>query len=167
MEIKNIGISPPWMTYYEKVKAMLGQDSEITIGDINSIERGYKFSVFVQNTVKAEAIKLLLIPQIVFGNVSLQLTVIGPDGNEISPADPNIDTVELLHHAFDNNPLFVNAIDRQLGPSKFVYCIFAKKIIQFFNDDLSDYKGNCSILPSDIAKQIFKNSVAHFCISAK
>ena len=47
------------------------------------------------------------------------------------------------------------------------YCIFKKEVIQFWNDNLSDYRGNYNGLASDIAKEILKANIVQFCISAE
>lgn len=34
------------------------------------------------------------------------------------------------------------------------YCVFKKEVIQFWNDDISDYLGNYTTLAKDIAREI-------------
>lgn len=40
---------------------------------------------------------------------------------------------------------------------------FQPEVIQFFQNDISDYNGNWSGLAQDIAKEVFVNQNVHFC----
>lgn len=51
------------------------------------------------------------------------------------------------------------------------YCVFKKEIIQFWNDDLSDINGVCSMITSELAREILVLDSAllekiSFCIEA-
>lgn len=46
--------------------------------------------------------------------------------------------------------------------------MFKNKVVQYFNDDLSDANGVCSTLYQEIAKRIFgENPMIYFCTSIK
>lgn len=153
--IHNVKLSSPWAQYYEKVKAMFGDDPEIKIV---FDEENYILKLFVDNTDKADAIQFLLPPQVVFGNVVLEVQVIPP-----KKEDMNI--LDIFDVAFKGNPAldFTNRATTS-GGGQFNYVVFKKEVVQFFNDSLADISGRDSTLFQDIAADIFKPlENVHYC----
>jgi len=159
-------LSPPWYTYHRKVQAMFGRDPEVYVKDLAEVENDkYSYMILVSDKKKAEAIKAILPQNIQMGNVGIDLAILGPDENDIDPLEES-DT-EIYTAAFSGNPVFVETAVKSFGPITASYCIFKKEVIQFQNDDLSDYCGNYSGLASDIARELFNPSEIQYCISAE
>lgn len=159
-------LSPPWYVYHRKVQAMFGKDPEVHIKDMSDIGNGnYSYMILVSNKEKAKAIKTILPQNFKIGNVTITVTILGPDENDIESS--NKSDVEIYETAFSGNPIFEKTIVRTIGSFEMCYCIFKKEVIQFWNDDLSDYYGNYNGLASEIAKEIFNQSDIQYCISAE
>ena len=150
-DAKKVGLASPWQTYFNKLKALFGQDPEVHLSfDDRSEEK--IIAIRVDNLKKHDAIKKLLPEVRGFGNVIVRINVIPP--NEIRV----IDRAELLDRAFEGNPVYDKLIIVEggipiLGDTKYV--MFKKKVAQFFNDNLADPNGNSSYLYADLAEEIF------------
>ena len=153
-----INLSSPWVTFYREIDAMFKGDKEITtVYD----EENRHISLYVANANKADALTQLLPPEVTFGNVTLKISVI-PSNSETSLAT-------LFQRAFEKNPAFVGVKTlKDVFSNDITYVIFGNKVVQFFNDDLSDINGNCSTLYQEIAKEIFQREDGVFyCTDTK
>ncbi len=143
--MENVKISSPWITYYHKIKAMFIDDPNI---DIVFDEDQNLIKMYVKGHEKAEALTLLLPPEKDFGGVKVKLSVI--------PANVHTDKADLLMIALDSNPNFAYLQRVDVGSAnKYNYAVFAKKVCQYWNDNLGDPHGNVSCLYEDLAKDIF------------
>lgn len=149
-------LSPPWVNYYNELKALFEQDPEITI---KFDEEAPKISLYVENGRKADALTQLLPVEKDFGNVKLEI--------EVVPANNAATTLSLIEDAFYGNPAlsYVYSADTPMGEINYV--VFEGKIIQYFNDDLSDINGNKTTLYQEIAKDVFGEETGlYFCTEA-
>lgn len=149
-----IKMASPWVIYYQKIKALFGEDPEINIiydNDAPSIK------MYVDNQKKADALTQLLPTEMVFGNVTLKIAII--------PANKlGADKIALFQDAFEGNPVlaFMASVDTLGLPIK--YIVFKNKVVQYRTDDLSDVYGNCSTLYQEIAKEVFGDQGSiYFC----
>ena len=148
-------LSPPWANFYNEIKALFEQDLEIKI---TYDEETPEVKLYVDNGRKADALTQLLPAEKDFGNVKLKITVI--------PADSTTSKIGLLQDAFYGNPAlaYVWSADTPLG--QFNYAVFEGKVIQYFNDDISDINGNRTTLYQDIARDVFGDIGVNFCTEA-
>lgn len=144
-EEKKVGLSSPWVAYYREIVALFGDDPDIKIEyyeDENTIK------MKVQGQEKADAITELLPPERKFGNIVLKIEVI--PANSLSA-----NRVETFQKAFEGNPAFSFVASVPVDGGEFSYVVFKNKVVQFYNDNLSDYYGNRSALYQDIARDVF------------
>ena len=150
-------ISPPWDEYYRKVNAMFSQDPEV---HVLYDEEDYILKLFVDTDDKAAALKTLLPSTVNFGNINLTVEIIPANGfGRVTGVR------DAIKAAFAGNPV-VNDIITTSGVGSFnaTYVIFAKKVVQYFNDDLTDVHGFRSTLYEDIAREIFEQeSGVYYC----
>lgn len=142
-----LGIVSPWVNYYRELETLFGGDPEIRI-EFDQTENEVR--LYVENPGKASALTKLLPPVRQYGNVILKVTVIPANGIAEDPAD-------LFQTAFMGNPAFsyARASGGSLGVPDFNYIVFANRVVQYFNDDLSDANGVRSTLYQDIARDVF------------
>lgn len=166
-------LSPPWVTYVNKLIALFGQDPEITIKVIGS-----HVKICVDNEEKALLLTKWLPYGKNFGNYSLVITVYPSNEQESSsklklagemedlPLDRQFDLV------FAKNPVYSFSYRvESLFSNDITYVVFKNEVVQFFNDNLNDIYGNVSTLYENIAREIFEdvsdNQVAFFCTDIK
>lgn len=143
----SVKISPPWVSYYHKLKALFGEDPDIRI-EYSDADK-YEIKLFVKGQDKADALTKLLPPVKNFGGVSVTTTVI--------PANEESDRISLFQAAFEGNPVFKNTIVVcSDGVTPVGYIVFAKKVLQYWDDNLGDPYGNISTLAQEIAKDVFE-----------
>lgn len=159
MENNKMKLSPPWITYYHKVQALFEKDDSVMV-DFD--EDKCCLNIIVEKDIeKGEAIQKLLPSEKVFGNNIMKINV-------VTIQEPKqIPTAQIFANAFKGNPIvedIINASD--IFRDDQTYIMFQNKVVQFFNDNISDYNGVCSTLYQDIAKDVFKDFVdAHYCTS--
>lgn len=144
---EKLKLSSPWVNYFHEIAALFGEDPDI---NIVYDEETPEINLYVQNADKADALTKLLPAEKVFGRVVLKLTVI--PANEVNSSDSS-----LFQKAFEGNPVFsyIKNIEGDFFKFPASYVVFKNKVVQYFNDDLSDVNGFRSTLYQDIAKDVF------------
>lgn len=162
--MRKLTISAPWYEFQKKVKALFERDPQIIVGDIYEPEGGevnYAFDIEVRNHEKFIALDRVIPGIKEFGNVTLGIVLY--DEENVTAGNAGVDLYKTI---FSGNPIVKDvrdAVDHTGTHHGFVR--FAPEVIQFFNDDISDFNGNWSGLAQDIAREVFTNdsSGIHFC----
>lgn len=143
-------LSSPWVTFYRELNAMFEQDPEVTV---IFDEEENDVTLYVDNAAKAEALQLLIPEQKTFGNVTLKIDII--PANDVNRTN-YVDCEAVFTTAFKDNGAFCYA-DTIYGimSNPITYVVFQNRVVQYFNDSISDIHGLCSTLYQDIAKDIF------------
>lgn len=153
---EKLKLSSPWVNYFHEIEALFGQDPDI---NIVYDEETPEINLYVENADKADALTKLLPAEKVFGRVVLKLTVI--PANNVNSSDSS-----LFQKAFEGNPVFsyIKNIEGDFFKFPASYVVFKNKVVQYFNDDLSDVNGFRSTLYQEIAKDVFGNTNGiYFC----
>lgn len=157
-------LSPPWVLYYKKLNALFEYDEDVlVIYDEDEME----IKLYCSNNNKSEALSLLLPNTISFGDVELKITVI-PSNEKTNKVKITINNPETaIYVLFNTNNDYVESVEVIPTPfGKFTYVIFVKEVVQYFEDDLSDFYGIKSTLCENIAREIFKDiDGVFFCTS--
>ena len=148
-------LSSPWVIYYREVCEMFKDDPEVHVvykDDEN------KICIYVDKTDKAEAIAQLMPEKIEFGKVKTAIEVIPANGELKLLNVGRLNYVNVFETAFKGNIAFSFTKKVQgILSNDITYVVFKNKVVQYFNDDLGDFYGQCSTLYQDIANRIFKN----------
>lgn len=142
--MSQLKLSPPWVTFFKEAKALFSQDPQIKpVFD----QEEMVIRIYTDNAPKAEALMELLPTEKVFGNVTVKINIIPSNKTGDKYADA-------LKTAFDGNPALreIRAVSCPLGD--FVYVVWQKKVVQFFDDNLADVNGNRSTLYEAIARDV-------------
>ncbi len=154
-------LQSPWYTYHKKVQALFKEDDKVNVRELADIGDGnYSFMILVSDKAKAEAIKAIINDKIEMGNVTITATVLGPDENGVNDIEADISAYET---AFSGNSIFSKVVSASIMGMNLNYCIFSCEIVQFWNDDMSDYYGNFNGLAEDIARDVLKETGVMFC----
>lgn len=158
-----MNLSAPWYTYAKKVKAFFAYDEEVTVGDLEKLDDpsttggSYLLTITVKDPTKAYALEKLVKPDTVFGDthVFTDVALEGVDGTE-----------KILKAAFKGHLAVADVAKKLVPGGKVVYLRFLPEIIQFFDDDISDYSGNYTELINKVAEDIidFDNYCVRPCI---
>lgn len=148
-------LSSPWVTYYNEIKALFGEDPDIRV-EYDEDENEVK--LFVEDQEKADALSQLLPPAKAFGNVVMKITVI--PANRLKESQS-----VLFEKAFKGNPAFsYMASAESIYCNPITYVVFKNKVVQFWNDNLGDINGNMSTLYQNIASDILGETTnVFFC----
>ncbi len=147
-------LSSPWITYYKKVYTLFDGDPEVAVM-YDDDEK--KLTLLVDNEIKANALSELLPSEKSFGSVMVTI--------EVVPSNESQTIESLVRNAFTGNPI-LSEIQTVEGvfTNPICYVVFKPSIAQFWNDDLSDLNGVCTMLHQDIAKEVFDgNEGLFFC----
>jgi hypothetical protein len=162
---ENAGLSPPWYTLHHKITHSIGADPTIHVLPLR--EEGSKCYIDVLCTDIEEAYPLasLLRPRYDLGNITVFVQVLDPSRKPIKPEWPTgCEPTDCLYlvvtKALKNNPLFVQAIKPVFPPGipppphSDVVAVIKKVVIQFWNDDLSDFYGNFNGVAENVFKEV-------------
>lgn len=165
---KKLNMEAPWYSYQKKIAALFEHDRDIIVGpvEMNKATETYEMGIEVRNHQKFIALDTLLRKEVSFGNVKLVITLYDEEN-----ATNSVNTMMLYNTLFSDNPLVRDIIvNKDFTNTDHEFIRFEPEVIQFFNDDISDYNGNWSGLAQDIAKEIFyspSESRIHFCTAPK
>ncbi len=148
-----IKLSPPWAIFYQQLKILFEQDSEITIV---YNEEDDTIKIYVDNADKADALTTLLPVTKGWGVKVLHIEVIPSNTTKNFYATKVTNGASLFERAFRNNPAFNYAKTISgVFSNNLTYVVFKNKVVQYYNDSLSDIHGLCSTLYENIARNIF------------
>ena len=157
-----VGLSAPWVQFYHEVTAFFKNDSEVMVV---YEEENNKLKLYVDNTVKAEALSQLMPSKKVFGSTTLEILII-PSNNAKESTYFSFSAIkgnkDLLSAALQGNKAVVDIIQVDVFTNPLIYVVFKPEVIQYFNDSLGDIHGLCSTLNQEIAKDIF-NKIDNVC----
>ena len=148
-------LSPPWITYYNEIKALFGEDPAVKVDCEYAYDNNFvDINIKVDGEAKANAIIKLLPSHIFFGNIEVFVNII-PSNGELGHYSFRT-TSAIFEKAFEGNPVFsfVKSVD-YIFNNEIVYVVFKNRVVQFFNDNLNDIYGNVSTLYEDIARDLF------------
>jgi hypothetical protein len=150
--MEDMKLSAPWITFVHELEALFSEDLEVKV---KYDETNNTVKLYVADSDKAMALEKLIPAKKDFGNVSIAISVIPPNVEEMTKED-------LFNKAFRGNPAvsFTASYDNPLG--HLTYIVFEKKVVQFFNDQLDDINGNKSMLFQEIAYDVFGSDHAVF-----
>lgn len=161
----HIRLAPPWITYVSEVEQMFKYDPQVHVVYDND---DMSLKVYVDEEHKADALTKLLPEEMVYGNVTLKITVVPANKSKYTEfIYPSVQ--DMFEWAFYRNPAcsFIKTIEG-IFSNRLTYVVFAKKVVQYFNDDLGDIYGQCSTLYETIAKNIFlPQEGVYYCTDAK
>lgn len=167
-----VNLSAPWLSHYRKLWAFFRNDSDVSV-----VYDGADMSVkiYVDDMDKANALSHVVACEKKFGNVTLTIEVI--PGNDVKKlyadtgrqANVLSSDADIWYHIMLGN----TAIDDIrnvvfIGGARFVFVLFKPVVVQYYNDDTTDYNGMESTLYEDIARDIFtENPGVYFCTEMK
>lgn len=156
--MNKLGLVSPWVQYFRKLEAFFAEDKDVKVLFDNAKAA---IKILVEDPDKADALTELLPPEVVFGNVTLKVSVV-PANAKLMAGDARMDKIQ---RAFQGNGAVVGiySIDR-IFSNTMNYVVFKPKVVQYFNDDLSDAHGIRSTLYQELAKEIFgEDGGVFFC----
>ena len=145
-------ISPPWVTYINKLEAMFDGDPQIAC-NVDYSGSSPSIVLACNNGDKVAALQMILPNEIKdYGGVILKIEIDGIPSNRAFRTKK-----ELFEVAFEKNPAFsmaISPVDDGYNWFDMTYVIFKNCVVQFFADNLNDAHGVSSTLYQDIAAEI-------------
>ena len=157
-------LSPPWYTFWNKVNSALGNDPNVSVGPLDTSSNPYVIQVSVSDQNKANALATIVQRNQVFGNVGVQVQILYQGQQAVPVAVSSAQQLaQVVQKALFNNAWLVEVQFRSLTPGskqEVVFPIFQKAVIQFFNDDLSDYYSNFNGVVDSVFANVLNGAVA-------
>ncbi|WLR41314.1 hypothetical protein LC087_10285 [Bacillus carboniphilus] len=151
-------LSSPWMTQSEKIIHTVGDDPLVRIRPLQEITSNlFILRIIVNGEKKAQALDSLITKEYCFSGVRLQVIV--EEEFTRKRADQlcvktALGIAELLVVALETNHLFKTVLLSERFGEVAVFPIISSQIIQFFNDDQSDYYENFNGVAANIFKDV-------------
>lgn len=161
--MNELSLSAPWETYQRKLKAFFADtDIEVCSPVRDDTTGEVCINVLCSNVEKYTALACFLKPKVTFGNVDVNVKVTA--GETVLN-----DAVAMYKKLFNGNLNFrdIKNVDAPGPGAGWTYVRFWPDVIQFFDDDLSDFNRNWNGLAEDIAREIFIENGVQFCTAPK
>ena len=163
--MEQVKLSPPWFNFRNKVAALFELDPQVQVDELTEDKSGNPhLGILVKSHTKFVAMDRVLPPRVAFGNVTLYIDIFDMENKDES--EPG---VQVFKDLFEGNRLVRDireVVDAAGQHHAFVR--FEPEVIQFYDDNLTDFNGNWNGLAQDIAKELFyTNWSVQFCTAAK
>lgn len=164
MRRTNLKLVSPWIDYYRKLDALFAPDPNVMVA-YDEDGSTHTITLYVDGERKAAALGTLLKNEVRFGEVVLTIKVV-PSNNVENKY------FTLLKDAFDGNDAVREtvSVDDPVG-GKHDFVIFKPEVVQYPNDDISDFYGLRSTLYQELAKEVIdipeEGDAIHFCTGDK
>ena len=153
---EKLKLSAPWVTLHREVLALFGDDPDIEIEYLAGDGEDPTIKLHVNGQDKADAIERILPESYDFGGVVVNMVIV--PANRLESKDA------LYRRAFEGNPAFSYAVTAEgIFTNPITYVVFKNKVVQFWNDDLSDVNGNETTLYESIAADIIDGDGVCYC----
>ncbi|MFF2481039.1 hypothetical protein [Paenibacillus sp. NPDC058071] len=157
-----VGLSPPEATFHSELRYSIGCDPLVRVGPLAPLNKGeYEVTIQVRGIRKAKALATLLVPVKAFGNIRIHIRVrvgsatIKPLPGPLSPRT----IVSLYRTGLQSNRLYQFTAAKTVFGSAFVYPVFKARVVQFFNDDLSDFYSNYNNIAAFVFRSVLRNAI--------
>ncbi|MCR2807353.1 hypothetical protein [Paenibacillus soyae] len=158
------GLSPPAATYYNEIRSAIGRDNMVQVGPLVETPGGdFVVTLTVRGEIKAQALATLLVRRRMFGDARLTVRVRTAGGQLVTPITRTLtpqQIAELYRKAFATNERFSFVRVRRIFGTTFVYPVFRAQVVQFFNDDLSDYYGNYNSVAAFTFRSVLRRRIS-------
>ncbi|WP_301170138.1 hypothetical protein [Brevibacillus nitrificans] len=158
-----IRLSPPEFTYFNEIRFSIGNDPLVQVEPLRQLSGGdFLITIRVQGMQKARALATLIIATKQIGNLRIQVRVVTSEGNRVQPITRALTPREiaaLYQTAFRTNRLFNFAVARATISFTAVYPVFKARVIQFFNDDISDLFNNFNQVAAFVFRDVLRNRI--------
>jgi len=168
MSDNKLRLSPPWHTFFSMIKHAIGRDRCVNVLEMEQqSDILFIIPIEVKNREKAHALATVLTSSVSFGNIEVCIHVLHCDAvvrpNHL-PQD-RCCLIRTFKRALGSNYYFRSIEFKEVFDTTFVYPIFRREVLQFFNDDLSDYYSNFNGAVANVFADILKPQVGQFPIN--
>jgi hypothetical protein len=157
-------LSPPQFTYFNEVKFSVGNDPLVRVDPLREVSEGvFEITLHVRGFQKAKALATLLVLNKTIGSIRIRVIVRTTQGTVVEPIRRALTPQEiarLFTIAFRTNRLFDFAATRMIFGRTHVFPVFKVRIIQFFNDDLSDFFRNFNNVAAFVFRDVLRNTIS-------
>jgi len=161
-------ISPPQYTLQRQIKNTIGLNRCISVGEVYQ-EPGveeYHIDITVCSAKVAGSLGVVIPLEYNFGGIPVAIHIISPDGTELAPC---VDEAELgavtdirkhFLNVLEDNPLFVkiHRLPSEIPMAPDLMIEVAAEVVQYWNDNLSDYYGNNNEVAAYVFASICKET---------
>lgn len=168
MEVKRTTLTPPWYILYSKIVNTIGASSAVHVQPMRQEGSNYFIDIIALEG-NDYSLAAILKPSYEMGNINVFVNVLDRSGKPIKPSlpvgtDPVNAVIMAVKDGLKGNPYFVDAISTGLTPPISligqVVAIFKKAVIQFFDDDVSDFYNNMNAVAEDIFADVMNSEYA-------
>lgn len=145
----------PKYTYRDKIAKFFDMDEDVRVSELTD---GNAITLYVASADKAKAISKLIKHVFPFSHEEVTINV-----EDVSKPES---MASIVKSAFAHNRRVRKiVVEPWIGGGEKIYVVCDDGVIQFPNDDLSDYRRNLTELPASVAQEIFEetNGQVSFC----
>jgi hypothetical protein len=143
--MSNLKKTAPWVEFAYKMRALFEPDPDVTV---QVSDDDLTVRLLVDGGAKADALSKLLGTERDFGGTTVKI--------EIVPSNSEETVFDLYRDAFSGNPYFrgCEVADGIIG--SFGYAVFEPAVVQYYDDDISEFSGFRSTLPATLADELLQ-----------
>jgi hypothetical protein len=157
--MSEFGKSAPWVTHFNRLEALFGGDPDVDVDYGDGLDGNPLVTLRVKGNDKADAIERIVRSDVEFGNVTVHVSVVPSNDDDISLA-------ELIRRAFQGNEAFVDVVTARTPQGyETSYAVFEPEVVQYYDDDTSSLFGVATETYEQIAKEVLDLGAEAFICS--
>ncbi|KEI02557.1 hypothetical protein ADU78_04075 [Clostridium botulinum] len=148
-------LSPPWYSLNRRLQCIIGNNPHITVSNLKQISQScYETDMFIDDYTVAVTTRAILPEKYILGNITMILNIYYYDSLVSSQHNYKYTPEEvcsLFTTALKDNGFFqyVICLNKPFLGIYSVIVIINKAVVQFFNDDISDFYLNTNEIASN------------------
>ena len=162
-----VNYNPPWYTLRAQFQNTFGCDPQVTIGELDTSKPPYRLPIIVDDQQKGTSLRTIIRTVFPIANLSVITDVTNKQGVswQTIVIKDSTQLKDVFTFALTGNPLFVETVLIPPAPGGFnfynVAVIFTRSVVQFYNDDLSEYYHNYNGVTANVFGDLIKLEFAN------
>lgn len=157
-------LSPPWYTLHHEITYTIGADPTVQVLPLEGGGKDYYVKI-IKKEGNPYALAAIIRDTFPMGNITVHVQVYDQYGQPVKGelpvgTDPVTAVKEAVQQALKSNDYYVDVLTPPKTPFKpqlaQVVLVVRKEVIQFWNDDLSDYYGNFNGVAAGVFAQVLQ-----------
>jgi hypothetical protein len=157
-------LSSPQDFLWSEIRHSIGNDPFVTLDPLDKSTRMPLITIHANDPsaqgAQAMALASIVIPQHVFGNLTVNVRVVDSAGNVVMPTAPTFvsDVMNAYNNALLTNRFYVGVVPANTQSANGLGVIFTREVVQFYDGDMGELFANYNAAAATVFKDVLQTT---------